>query len=178
MVDYMGTVEWFLSTHFQWLATPGVVKVHLSQTRFTSHLVEENDIHLRNITPDATPYRSGLPIDACPESDEGEKNPTFIERKKKYQSIVGSIGWLAQTTRPNLAPSHSFLSAYVDKSSRSYLNAALYVPHYIHSTIDCGFAFSSEGKSPPSVHICPSPTHPIPKHTMMHYLPVPKTTTV
>jgi hypothetical protein len=147
-VDFMGTVEWFLGTHFQWLVSPDVVKVHLSQTGFASHLVEENDVHLRNITPDATPYRSGLPIDACPESDEDELTPTFMDRKRKYQSIVGSIGWLAQSTRPDLAPSHSFLSAYCNKPSRSHLNAALYVLHYIHSTIDYGFSFSSEETAP------------------------------
>ncbi len=144
----MGTVEWFLGTHFQWLVTPGIVKVHLSQTGIVSHLVEENDIHLGNIMPDATPYQSSLPIDACPESDNDEKNPTFTEPKEKYQSIVGSIGWLAQTTRPNLAPSHSFLSAYVNKPSRSHLNAALYVLHYIHSTINYGFTFSLEERAP------------------------------
>ena len=147
-VDFMGTVEWFLGTHFQWLVSPDVVKVHLSQTGFASHLVEETDVHLRNITPDATPYRSGLPIDACPESDEDELTPTFMDRKRKYQSIVGSIGWLAQSTRPDLAPSHSFLSAYCNKPSRSHLNAALYVLHYIHSTIDYGFSFSSEETAP------------------------------
>jgi hypothetical protein len=80
-VHYMGTVEWFLGTHFQWLVNPGGVKVHLSQTGFASHLVEENDIHLRHITPDTTPYPSGLPFDACPESDEDETNPTFLEKK-------------------------------------------------------------------------------------------------
>ena len=98
--------------------------------------------------PDATPYPSDLPIDACLESDEDEKNPTFIDCKKKYQSIVGSIGWLVQTTRPNLAPSHSFLSACVNKPSRSHLNAAFHVLHYIHSTIDYGFTFSLEERAP------------------------------
>ncbi len=94
-VDFMGTVEWFLGTHFQWMVSPDLVQVYLSQTGFASHLVEDNNVHLRNVTPDATPYRSGLPIDACPESDEDETSNTFIECKKKYQSIVGSIGWLA-----------------------------------------------------------------------------------
>ena len=59
------------------VVTPDLVQVHLSQTGFASHLVEENNVHLRNITPDATPYRSGLPIDACQESGEYEKSPTF-----------------------------------------------------------------------------------------------------
>jgi hypothetical protein len=147
-VDFLGTVEWFLGTHFQWMVSPDVVHVHLSQTGFASHLVENYDVHLRNVTPDATPYRSGLPIDACPESDEDETSQTFIDRKKKYQSIVGSIGWLAQSTRPDLTPSHSFLSAYNNKPSRSHLNAALYVLHYIHSTIDYGISFTSSEKAP------------------------------
>ena len=147
-VDFMGTVEWFLGTHFQWMVSPDLVQVHLSQTGFASHLVEDNNVHLCNVTPDTTPYRSGLPIDACPESDEDETSQTFIERKKKYQSIVGSIGWLAQITRPDLAPSHSFLSTYINKPSQSHLNAALYVLQYINLTIDYGFSFTSAAKAP------------------------------
>ncbi len=134
-VDFIGAVEWFLGTHFQWSVTPAVVKVHLSQTGFASHLVEENNIHHRNITPDATPYRSGLPIDVCPKSDKDKESPGFLKCRRKYHSIVGSIGWLAQSTGPDLAPLHLFLSAYNNKPSRSHMNAALYVLHYIHSTI-------------------------------------------
>jgi len=148
MLDFMGTVKWFLGTHFQWMVSPDPFQVHLSQTGFAPHLVEDNNVHLCNVTPDATPYRSGLPIDACPESDKDETSNTFIKRKKKYQSIVGSIGWLAQSTRPYLAPSHSFLSAYINRPSRSHLNAALYVLQYIHSTINYGFSFTSAEKAP------------------------------
>jgi hypothetical protein len=54
--------------------------------------VEENNVYLQKMTPDTTPYCSGLPIDAIPESDEDEDSPMFQERKQKYQSIVGSIG--------------------------------------------------------------------------------------
>jgi len=54
-VDFMGSVEWFLGTHFQCMITPEVVSVHLSQTGFVANLVKENNIHLRNITHDATP---------------------------------------------------------------------------------------------------------------------------
>ena len=97
--------------------------------------------------PDATSYGSGLPIDACPESDEDKMNPTF-EQKRNYQSIIGSIGWLAQSTRPNLAPSHSFLLAYCNKPSRSHLNAALYVLQYMHLAIDYRSTFSLEEKAP------------------------------
>jgi hypothetical protein len=80
--------------------------------------------------------------------DEDKESPTFLEQQRKYQSIVDSIGWLAQSTRLDIAPSHSFLSAYKNKPSRSHLNAALYVLHYIHSTINYGFIFSSKAHTP------------------------------
>ncbi len=134
----MGKVKWFLSTQFQWLVTPDKVRVHPSQTGFAAHLVEENNVHMRNVTSNATPYHSGLPIGAIPESDEDDQCLTFQERKQKYQSVVGSISWFAQNTHPDLVTSHSLLSAYCNKTSHSHWNVALYVLHYIHSTIDYG----------------------------------------
>ncbi len=135
-VDFMGTIKWFLGTHFQWMVTPDLVQVHLSQTGFASHLVKDNNIHLHNVMPDCTPYCTGPPVDACPKSDEDKKCPTFIECKRKFRSIVGSFGWLAQSTHPNLALSHSFLSAYFNKSSRSHLDAALLHTYmaFLHSS--------------------------------------------
>ncbi len=143
----MGRDELFLGTHFLWSVTLTTVKVHLSQTGFASHLVEDNNIHHHNITPNASPYCSGLPIDACPESDKDKEFPTFLNQQCKYQNIIGSIGWLAQSTHPDLMPSHSFLSAYNNKPSRSHLNAALYVLCYIHPTINYGFTFSLEAQA-------------------------------
>jgi hypothetical protein len=139
--------------------TPSVVKVHLSQTGFASHLVEENNIQHRNITPDATPYWSGLPIDTGPTSDKDKESPWFLKRRRKYQSIDGSIRWLAQSTHPNLTPLHLFLLAYNNKPSRSHMNAALYMLHYIHSTIDYGFTFTSKLKAP--LHTYISFPHPL-----------------
>lgn len=109
--DFMGMVDWFLGTHFQWSCYNGDVSVHPRQTAVgcAAHLVEDNAVQERNITPDATPYRSGLPINACPESDEAKDRPALLERKKQYQSVVGLIGWLALSTRPDLAPTHSCL---------------------------------------------------------------------
>ncbi len=94
-VEFMGTVEWVLGPNFQWLATDDIVSVHLSQTSFAAHIIKNNNIHTHNITHDATPYRSGLPIDAIPESDKPDNCSALIEQKRKYQSVVGSIRWLA-----------------------------------------------------------------------------------
>jgi hypothetical protein len=65
-VKFMGTVEWLLGTHFQWLAMNDVVSVHLSQTGIAAHVVEENNIHTCNITHEGTPYCSGLSVNAIP----------------------------------------------------------------------------------------------------------------
>jgi hypothetical protein len=138
LVELMGTVEWCLGMHIQWLVTPDKVQVHLSQTGFAAHLVEENNVHVHNVTPNATPYCSHLPINAIPESDEDDQCPTFQKCKQKYQSVVGLIGWLAQNTRLDLVTSHSFLSAYCNKPSCSHWNGDLYVLHYIPSSVDYG----------------------------------------
>ncbi len=61
---------------------------------------------------------------------------------------MGSIGWLTQSMCLHLAPSNSFLLAYSKKSSQSHLNAALYVLHYIHSTINYKFTFLSKALVP------------------------------
>jgi hypothetical protein len=79
-VNFMGRVEWFLGTHFQWMITPEIVTVHLSQTGFAANLVKENNIHHCSITHDATPYHSGLPIDAIADNEHKEC-PTFIKCK-------------------------------------------------------------------------------------------------
>jgi hypothetical protein len=147
-VEFMGNVDWFLGTHFQWSCTDDEVSVHLSQTGFEAHLVEDNNVHTCNITPNATPYCSGLPVNACPESDKADDCLALIKCKRRYQSVGGSIGWLAQSTRPDLAHTHSFLSAYNNKPSKSHWNAALYALHYIHSTINYGFMFTSKAQAP------------------------------
>jgi hypothetical protein len=120
----------------------------MSQTGFAAHLVKDNNVHTRNITPNATPYHSGLPINAIPKSDKEDVCPALVKRKQCYQSVIGSIGWLAQTTCLDLAPTPSFLLAYNNKPSKSHWNAAIYALHYIHLTIDYGIMFTSAKHGP------------------------------
>ncbi len=115
----------------------------MNKTGFAVHLIEDNNVHMRNITPDLTPYHLGLPINAMLKSDKDDNCPALIKCKRHYQSVISSIGWLAQTTRPDLSPTHLFLSAYNNKPSKSQWNAALYALNYIHLTIDYGIMFTS-----------------------------------
>jgi hypothetical protein len=99
-------------------------------------------------TPTATPYRSGVPIDSIAPSTNADDSPAQLRRTEAYQSLIGSIGWLATATRPDLAPVHSFLSSYNCKPSSGHMRAALHVFPYIHSTHDFGIHFTSSSTDP------------------------------
>jgi hypothetical protein len=157
-VDFMGIVEWFLGIYFSWCIMPSTVAVHLNQSGFATNLVESFFRDTYNPTPTATPYRSGVPIDSIAPSLDDDDSPAQIKRKEAYQSLIGSMGWLAHTTWPDLAAVHSFLSSYSDKPSAGHMKAALYALHYIHSTHDYGISFTSNDLAP--------------MHSYIHYPPL------
>ncbi len=94
-VDFMGIVDWFLGVHFSWKITPLTVTVHLNQSGFESKLVESFSLSKRSQTPTATPYRLGVPIDSVAPSYEDNNPPALKRWEEAYQSLIGSIGWLA-----------------------------------------------------------------------------------
>jgi hypothetical protein len=147
-VDFMGLVEWFLGVHFSWRITKSAVDVHMNQSGFAANLVEQFCRDVWDPTPDATPYRSGVPIDSIAPSSDADDSPAQLRRTEAYQSLVGSIGWLAGATRPDIAPVHSFLSSYSSKPAVGHMRAAIYALHYIHSTHDYGITFTSSITSP------------------------------
>jgi hypothetical protein len=166
-INFMGTVEWFLSTHLQWSVTPDVVKVHLSQTRFASHLVEENNTHHRNIIPAATPFCSGLPTDACPKSDN-DKDP------QKHCSIhqMASTKHSSQPCTIAFVPLSVQQQALQESHDRGTLRAPL------HSQQLTMASHSHPNSKRHSTHIGCSPSPQIQKHTTMPYLPSLATITV
>jgi hypothetical protein len=94
-----------------------------------------------------TLYYSGIPIDAITASANANDSSSQIHRYKAYQSLVGSIGWLSSTTRPDLMPVHSFLASSSNKPLAGHMKAVLYTVHYIHSTHDYGILFTSDEDS-------------------------------
>ncbi len=152
-VDFMGIVNWFLGVHFSWRLTLSVITVHLSQSGFASNLFDSFHLLERNQTPTATPYRSGIPIDAIAPSTEDDESPALKRCKDAYQSLVGSIGWLAHSTRPDLITAHLFLASYSNKPSSGHMKAALHVLYYIHSTRNYGISFTSDLVAPMHLYI-------------------------
>ncbi len=152
-VEFMGLVEWFLGVHFSWQITKSTVDVHMNQSGFATNLVEQFCCDEWEPTPDATPYRSSVPIYSIAPSKDTDDSPAQIRRTEAYQSLIGSIGWLAGATHPDIAPVHSFLASYSSKPAPGHMKAAIYALHYIHSTHEYGITFTSSYTSPIHTYI-------------------------
>jgi hypothetical protein len=74
----MGIVEWFLGVHFSWRITPSSMAVHLNQSGFAKNLVKSFFHQARDVTPTATPYRSGIPINSIAPSVDADDSPSQI----------------------------------------------------------------------------------------------------
>ncbi len=156
-MDFMEIIECVLGIHFSWRITSELVAVHLNQSGFASNLVESFFQDSCNPTPMAAPYWSGVPINSIAPSMEPGDCPVLLCWKEAYKSLIGSIGWLAHTTCPDLTTIHSFLSFYSNKPAIGHMKAALYTLHYIHSTHDYGISFTSDSVAP--------------MHSYIHYPP-------
>ena len=84
---------------------------------------------------------------------DDDNSPAQLCRTAAYQSLIGSIGWLSSSTRPDLSAFHSFLASYSNKPSVSHMKAALYALHYIHSTHDYGISFTLYSVAPMHCYI-------------------------
>ncbi len=154
-ISFMGVVNWFLGTHFTWHDHDDGrnISVHLSQMAFAQNLVERYRQQNSNVNPGSTPYRSGLPIDSLAAYSGDMEDPSFLRLRALYQSVVGSLNWLATNTRPDLAPVTSFLAAYNHNPTQQHMDAALYAIKYIHSTVDYGIAFHSNANTNASAFV-------------------------
>ncbi len=80
-------------------------------------------------------------------------DPSFLRLRLQYQSLVGSLNWLATNTRPDLAPVTSFLAAYNHHPTQKHMDAAVYAVKYLRQTTDYGIAFHSSTTDPASAYV-------------------------
>ena len=153
-IDFMGTVNWFLGTHFEWADhSNGALSVHLSQKAFAQNLVERHRLNTVNFNPSSSPYRSGCPIDSLEAAEVNEKDPSFVRLRRAYQSLVGGLNWLATNTRPDVSTAVSFLASYNHCPSKGHMEAALYVVKYLRSTASYGIAFHSSAPTTSEAYV-------------------------
>jgi len=141
-VDFMGQVTHFLGIEFTWMTLPnGHLNVSLTQQSFIDTLLDNLGIAIDNVSHFSTPYRSGYPVDSVPfiEMSSSERDKLRL----RYQSLVGSLNWLAHTTRPDLSTIVSILAQHQSLPSPGHYDAAIYVVKYLATTSSLGIYFSS-----------------------------------
>jgi len=138
----MGQVSHFLGIEFTLHRHDnGHLSVNLMQQSFTENLLETLGLLSNSTSTFTTPYRPGLSIDTIPTIDM-----PALERDKlrlQYQSLVGSLNWLAHTTRPDISTAVSLLAQHQSNPSPGHLDAAHYVFQYLSHTKNLGIYFSS-----------------------------------
>ena len=142
VVDFMGTVDWFLGTAFTWKKhDDGNLSVFLSQSAFIDFTAHRFAVDRFKPVPHMTPYTSGIPIDSIPPPAKGD--PDQKRRTKVYQSIVGCINWVATCTRPDICPCLTFLASYNQNPSHGHYQAAIQALKYLYSTAEYGISYHS-----------------------------------
>jgi len=138
----MGQASLFLGTEFTWVHhNDGNLSVTLTQQSFIETLLDSLNIISTTTSTFTTLYRSGYPIDSVPCVDM--PSSACDEFHLRYQSLIGSLNWLAHTMRPDLSTVVSLLAQHQSNSSQGHYDAASYVLHYLAHTKSLGISFSS-----------------------------------
>jgi hypothetical protein len=135
----MGQVSHFLGIEFSWHHhEDGNLTVNLTQQSFSETLIESFGYESLSLSTFTTPYRSGLPINSIPTDDMSAPQHDAL-----HQCLVGSLNWLAHTTRPDLSTVVSLLAKHQGNPSSGHLDAAKYVVKYLANTKSLGIYFTS-----------------------------------
>jgi hypothetical protein len=142
-VDFMGQVSHFLGIEFAWqFHEDGHLTVNLTQQSFAETLIESLGFESMSLSTFTTSYCSGYPIDFIPHEEMSSTHRDSL--CLQYQSLVGSLNWLAHTTRPDLSTVVSILVQHQRNPSSGHLDAAKYVVKYLANTITLGIYFTSQ----------------------------------
>jgi len=143
-VDFMGTVSHFLGIKFQWRLTENNVKVHLSQEAFSENLIQQAGLSSESTTVTRTPYRSGCPVDSLPDFIPPNPSNTSSQLETEMRSYVGSLLWLSQGTRPDLATITNILAQYQNCPTKRHITSAKFAIKYLKGTKSHGITFDSD----------------------------------
>jgi hypothetical protein len=141
-VDFMGQVSLFLGTEFSWVIHEDRhLTVSLTQQLFIENLCESLDIKSVHTSHFTTPFRLNHAIDSVIHESMSPRDRDDL--RLKYQSLVGSLNWLAHTTRPDLSTVVSLLAQHQNNPSPGHYEAAIYVTQYLAHTKTLGIYFTS-----------------------------------
>ena len=145
-VDFMGNVTHFLGMRFQWRKDDTHLKVHLSQEAFSDTLIEQAGLSHFSASTKKTPYRSGYPVDMI-EPDTTLSPSQRASIQAQYRSLVGSLLWLSQGTRPDLSTITNMLAQHQYNPNDRHIASAKHAIKYLKGTKTKGITFDSNTQS-------------------------------
>lgn len=98
---------------------------------------------MTNAKPASTPLTPNLRLYRA--SDEEVQS--FALLKLNYRSIVGSLMYLSQCTRPDLAHAVGVLSQHLERPALPHWNAAMQVLRYLKGTVNLGITYDGHKTS-------------------------------
>lgn len=143
---FNGDIDYFLGIKFNTKTNgPIDVNMHMTQIAFIDDLVQDQNLQSEAVTTPKTPYRSGYPVDNIPKED----NPPHLQSKytAMYQHLIGSLNWLAISTRPDVSTITSTLAQYMQNPSKDHILAAKNVIRYLKGTSELSISFHTNKDS-------------------------------
>jgi hypothetical protein len=138
----MGDAEWFIGIKFDWsVSLSGAFDCRLSQEACANVIMEALSLTECSVSPLASPFRSGFPVDAVPhcEMSSADHDPLIA----KMRSWCGMLNWLSMCPHPDITAICSLLSSHQGTPSPGHLDAAKSVGKYLKATANLGLLCSS-----------------------------------
>ena len=109
--------------------------VWIGQPTYTENLLQK--FGMQDSKPVNTPVESGAKLHSATEEDE-------LVDQVKYQSAIGSLMYLAVSTRPDIAYAVNSLAKFNSKPSEEHWTALKRVFRYLKGTLKCGILYQKD----------------------------------
>ena len=109
---------------------------HLHQTKYINQIVAQSG--LEPLKPVKTPMQVGLKLTKAKDQIASEEDIA------RYSSLIGSINYLAVTTRPDISFAVSHLSQFMTNPTKEHFDAVKRVYAYINSTKGLGLTYRAD----------------------------------
>jgi hypothetical protein len=115
----------------------------ITQTQYIKNTAERFNQKCARETTNPCDQSMKLSKADAPTTDE-EKDAM---KKKPYRSLIGSLQYVAQCTRPDIAYAVTHLSRFMENPGNKHWNAAIKILRYLNTTSDRGINYSGSKDS-------------------------------
>ncbi|KAJ4865181.1 reverse transcriptase (RNA-dependent DNA polymerase) domain-containing protein [Trichoderma breve] len=107
--------------------------IHINQRRYAEQVLKR--FGLEEITPAKTPMAANTIL------RRERDHVAAADLKNRYQSMVGSLMWLSNMTRPEMAYATNYCARFTANPNQQHMDATLHVMAYLAETLDSGLFY-------------------------------------